>query len=303
MALIRQSSRAFLATTSTACRSATRFIPYEEADCSSGNHRIEEEGVGAVENWEMEADGLSGLSHLGDTQPLVTVQPGGNQLTLSFQGEVYVFDSVSPEKVQAVLLLLGGLAFDMCQRGDMPYRISSLMRFREKRKERNFKKKIRYTIRKEVASSYLVTGEKSGEFTARLLEFIMSAVSKIWSSCLKFSLCLYYYYCTESDTWYRKMYHSFSIRHEDLRILLLEIAGADEQTGWAPSAGPYDSDLTEGDRYMSNNSDLEFCPRILIWNLPKNPDLETCPRNFDLDLCPGCPGNNLKTRPGNNLEA
>ena len=47
----------------------------------------------------MEADGLSGPSHLGDTQPLVIVQPGGNQLTLSFQGEVYVFDSVSPEKV------------------------------------------------------------------------------------------------------------------------------------------------------------------------------------------------------------
>ncbi|XP_043710433.1 GATA transcription factor 24-like [Telopea speciosissima] len=33
---------------------------------------------------------------------------GGNQLTLSFQGEVYVFDSVSAETVQAVLLLLGG---------------------------------------------------------------------------------------------------------------------------------------------------------------------------------------------------
>ncbi|KAG6481025.1 hypothetical protein ZIOFF_057616 [Zingiber officinale] len=263
----------------------------------------------------------------------------GNQLTLSFQGEVYVFDSVSPEKVQVVLLLLGGLAFDMCRRGDMPHRIASLMRFREKRKERNFEKKIRYTVRKEVASSYLVTGEKSGEFTARLLEFIMPAVSKIpefkmlstqnsslhkvssvhasssrneqcadvvWGSqnadalvlkeseiqgtlvdqnestlevdsfrsvdsfeggrssfngashplepmdtdmvksvyvaidqeksdagCLmkgistkgpKFSLCLYYYYCTESDTWYRKMYHSCSIRHEDLRILLLEIA-------------------------------------------------------------------------------
>ncbi|KAG6493243.1 hypothetical protein ZIOFF_048220 [Zingiber officinale] len=124
---------------------------YEEADYSSSSHRIEEEGVGAVENGEMEADGLSGPSHLGDTQPLITVQPCENQLTLSFQGEVYVFDSVSPKKVQAMLLLLGG----------------------QKRKERNFEKKIRYTVRKEVASSYLVTGEKSGEFTARLLEFII----------------------------------------------------------------------------------------------------------------------------------
>ncbi|KAK2633005.1 hypothetical protein EUGRSUZ_L00751, partial [Eucalyptus grandis] len=30
-----------------------------------------------------------------------------DQLTLSFQGQVYVFDSVPPQKVQAVLLLLG----------------------------------------------------------------------------------------------------------------------------------------------------------------------------------------------------
>ncbi|KAG6495688.1 hypothetical protein ZIOFF_043514 [Zingiber officinale] len=108
---------------------------YEEADCSSGSHGIEEEGVGAVENGEMEADGLS----------------------------VYVFDSVSPEKVQAVLLLLGGREMQAgsnpfpsssipTKRGDMPHRIASLMRFREKRKERNFEKKIRYTVRKEVAS-------------------------------------------------------------------------------------------------------------------------------------------------------
>ncbi|KAM0025333.1 putative transcription factor TIFY family [Helianthus debilis subsp. tardiflorus] len=33
---------------------------------------------------------------------------GADQLTLSFQGEVYVFDAVSPEKVHALLLLLGG---------------------------------------------------------------------------------------------------------------------------------------------------------------------------------------------------
>ncbi|KAG6490081.1 hypothetical protein ZIOFF_051363 [Zingiber officinale] len=136
---------------------------YEEADCSSSSHRIEEEGVGAVENGEMEADGLSGPSHLGDTQPLVTVQPGENQLTLLFQGEVYVFDSVSPKKVQAMLLLLGGREMQAgsnpfpssvipTKRGDMPHRIASLMRFREKRKERNFEKKIRYTVHKEVAS-------------------------------------------------------------------------------------------------------------------------------------------------------
>jgi hypothetical protein len=37
------------------------------------------------------------------------------------------------------------------QRLNFPHRVASLMRFREKRKERNFDKKIRYTVRKEVA--------------------------------------------------------------------------------------------------------------------------------------------------------
>lgn len=37
------------------------------------------------------------------------------------------------------------------QRLNFPHRVASLMRFREKRKERNFDKKIRYAVRKEVA--------------------------------------------------------------------------------------------------------------------------------------------------------
>ncbi|XP_074564311.1 GATA transcription factor 24-like isoform X1 [Curcuma longa] len=182
-----------------AAADALALQQYEEADCSSGSHGMEEEGVGAVENGEMETEGPSGPSHLGDTQALVPAQAGGNQLTLSFQGEVYVFDSVSPEKVQAVLLLLGGRemqtgsnpfppstiptkvllnitacqfafgalmtsgAFDMWQRGDIPHRLASLMRFREKRKERNFEKKIRYTVRKEVASRMQ---RNKGQFTS-----------------------------------------------------------------------------------------------------------------------------------------
>ncbi|KAJ7968313.1 GATA transcription factor [Quillaja saponaria] len=102
-----------------------------------------------------------------------------DQLTLSFQGEVYVFDSVSPEKVQAVLLLLGGYEVPSAipatgpvplnQQGNefpgrsTPHRIASLIRFREKRKERCFDKKIRYTVRKEVA---LRMQRKKGQFTA-----------------------------------------------------------------------------------------------------------------------------------------
>ncbi|ESQ30316.1 hypothetical protein EUTSA_v10011695mg [Eutrema salsugineum] len=106
----------------------------------------------------------------------------GDQLTLSFQGQVYVFDSVLPEKVQAVLLLLGGRELPQApptglgsshqnnrglpntpQRFSMPQRLASLVRFREKRKGRNFDKKIRYTVRKEVA---LRMQRNKGQFTS-----------------------------------------------------------------------------------------------------------------------------------------
>ncbi|KAG9157404.1 hypothetical protein Leryth_010248 [Lithospermum erythrorhizon] len=109
------------------------------------------------------------------------VSNGADQLTLSFQGEVYVFDSVSPEKVQAVLLLLGGYEVpnaiptagaipqnrkgfsDFPVRSSLPQREASLNRFREKRKERCFDKKIRYAVRKEVA---LRMQRKKGQFTS-----------------------------------------------------------------------------------------------------------------------------------------
>ncbi|KAM7258232.1 hypothetical protein ACFE04_013973 [Oxalis oulophora] len=104
----------------------------------------------------------------------------GDQLTLSFQGQVYVFDSVSPQKVQTVLLLLGahevppgppinpngslkqGLPGNV-QRFNVPQRMASLIRFRAKRKERNFDKKIRYSVRKEVA---LRMKRNKGQFTS-----------------------------------------------------------------------------------------------------------------------------------------
>ncbi|KAK1439992.1 hypothetical protein QVD17_05817 [Tagetes erecta] len=112
------------------------------------------------------------------------IQPipvAADQLTLSFQGEVYVFDAVSPEKVQAVLLLLGGYEVppgvpslgippqsqrdltEFPSRSSQPQRAASLIRFREKRKERCFDKKIRYTVRKEVA---LRMQRKKGQFTS-----------------------------------------------------------------------------------------------------------------------------------------
>lgn len=116
-----------------------------------------------------------------DVQPISGGGGGADQLTLSFQGEVYVFDAVSPEKVQAVLLLLGGYEVptgaptlgippqhqrgltEFPGRSSQPQRAASLSRFREKRKERCFDKKIRYTVRKEVA---LRMQRKKGQFTS-----------------------------------------------------------------------------------------------------------------------------------------
>ncbi|CAK9309135.1 unnamed protein product [Citrullus colocynthis] len=113
-----------------------------------------------------------------DYNPL-TGNGGADQLTLSFRGEVYAFDSVSPDKVQAVLLLLGGYeipsgipavgSVPINQQGTdgfparsvQPQRAASLSRFREKRKERCFEKKIRYSVRKEVA---LRMQRKKGQF-------------------------------------------------------------------------------------------------------------------------------------------
>ncbi|CAM0875433.1 unnamed protein product [Alopecurus aequalis] len=116
--------------------------------------------------------------------PLSALSGNPNQLTLLFQGEVYVFESVTPDKVQSVLSLLGtgelppGLAAmvlpsqqenrgyeDLLQRTDIPAkRVGALIRFREKRKGRNFDKKIRYAVRKEVA---LRMQRRKGQFAGR----------------------------------------------------------------------------------------------------------------------------------------
>ncbi|KAG8364161.1 hypothetical protein BUALT_Bualt19G0098200 [Buddleja alternifolia] len=105
-----------------------------------------------------------------------------SELSVSFEGEVYVFPAVTPEKVEAVLLLLGGRGTQssipcsefLYQQSDkavedilspptIARRIASLERFREKRKERCFEKKIRYTCRKEVAQRM---HRKNGQFAS-----------------------------------------------------------------------------------------------------------------------------------------
>ncbi|CAL4918887.1 unnamed protein product [Urochloa decumbens] len=100
------------------------------------------------------------------------------QLTMVYQGDVYVFDPVPPQKVQAVLLVLGGYevppglvnmavptATDEKKSTTVAARrVASLMRFREKRKERCFDKKIRYSVRKDVAQKMK---RRKGQFAGR----------------------------------------------------------------------------------------------------------------------------------------
>ncbi|XP_024460617.1 GATA transcription factor 24 isoform X2 [Populus trichocarpa] len=105
-----------------------------------------------------------------------------SELTIAFEGEVYVFPAVTPSKVQAVLFLLGEPetstivpsseyllqqnarnAGDASQGLKHSRRVASLVRFREKRKERCFEKKVRYTCRKEVAQKM---HRKRGQFAS-----------------------------------------------------------------------------------------------------------------------------------------
>ncbi|GAB4853335.1 hypothetical protein Ancab_017514 [Ancistrocladus abbreviatus] len=146
-----------------------------------GSHAFEgdDESIGDVNGVELIH---SGSLFVPDSEfPPPASGGGADQLTLSFQGEVYVFDAVSPEKVQEVLLLLGvyevpsGIptaamatwnhrsAGEFPGRSSQPQRAASLSRFREKRKERCFDKKIRYTVRKEVALRML---RKKGQFVS-----------------------------------------------------------------------------------------------------------------------------------------
>ncbi|AES73139.1 putative transcription factor TIFY family [Medicago truncatula] len=137
------------------------------------------EGEGQINDVSLENVYVSGDGN----HPDMSVQQfdDSSQLTLSFRGQVYVFDSVTPEKVQSVLLLLGGCELNpgsQCldtsplnqrsgaefpTRCSQPQRAASLIRFRQKRKERNFDKKVRYEVRQEVA---LRMQRSKGQFTS-----------------------------------------------------------------------------------------------------------------------------------------
>ncbi|XP_028776848.1 GATA transcription factor 28 [Neltuma alba] len=163
------------------------YVPENEQhglDHMSDGNRMEDNnncGDANVSRHESVEGEVSNPGNVTDDHGAIIEQASGDQLTLSFQGQVYVFDSVSPEKVQAVLLLLGGREVPSMSANPMnvhhnnrdmsgtpmklsvPQRLASLIRFREKRKERNFEKKIRYTVRKEVA---LRMQRNKGQFTS-----------------------------------------------------------------------------------------------------------------------------------------
>ncbi|KAF5198969.1 Gata transcription factor, partial [Thalictrum thalictroides] len=109
-----------------------------------------------------------------------------------------LWDGIWCLQVQAVLLLLGGREIPVGvptlpisshhnnrdfshvpQRLDVPQRLASLMRFREKRKERNFDKKIRYSVRKEVAQRMK---RHKGQFTSSKPTYEGSGSILSWDS-------------------------------------------------------------------------------------------------------------------------
>lgn len=109
-----------------------------------------------------------------------------SQLIVSYQGECWIFDNVSPQKVETILSQLHEQARPSEKRPaadatgpqsvappetlrTTPQSIQrqiSLHRFREKRKERNYDRKVRYSVRKEVAQRMT---RKNGQFASRNL--------------------------------------------------------------------------------------------------------------------------------------
>ncbi|RDY05942.1 GATA transcription factor 25, partial [Mucuna pruriens] len=151
-----------------------QIVPAEDNDAAAASdHHIHynshavEDATGAVEDVSADSVYVS--------PPDITIQDS-SQLTLSFRGQVYVFDAV-----QAVLLLLGGSeltsgsqcaeispqnqggAVEYPARCSLPQRAAALSRFRQKRKDRCFDKKVRYGVRQEVA---LRMHRNKGQFTS-----------------------------------------------------------------------------------------------------------------------------------------
>ncbi|CAA2982251.1 Hypothetical predicted protein [Olea europaea subsp. europaea] len=139
---------------------------------------LKDSGVGGLATEEVSIQTDDGIYTVGGGEGSNVYVPcaayGNDQVALSFRDRVFVFDGVTADKVQAVLLLLGGCELDPAtldvdmayhrQRASNPKREESLTRFRQKRKERCFEKKIRYNVRQEVA---LNMQRRKGQFASR----------------------------------------------------------------------------------------------------------------------------------------
>ncbi|XWS23996.1 hypothetical protein CRYUN_Cryun28dG0063200 [Craigia yunnanensis] len=156
------------------------------ASASVDNHQIVsynthhlDDGVGVE---DVDTDPIYVTAATASASDLAAIQrvDDASQLTLSFRGQVYVFDAITPNKFHAVLLLLGGCELTSGPHGvemssqnlrggvnfprsSQPHRAASLNRFRQKRKERCFDKKVRYSVRQEVA---LRMQRNKGQFTS-----------------------------------------------------------------------------------------------------------------------------------------
>ncbi|ESW08302.1 hypothetical protein PHAVU_009G035400 [Phaseolus vulgaris] len=156
-----------------------QIVPAEDNDADASDQHIHYSSH-TIEDVGADVEDVSAVS-LYVSPPEISVQDS-SQLTLSFRGQVYVFDAVTPDKVQAVLLLLGGSeltpgsqcavelspqnhtgSVEFPARCSLPQREASLNRFRQKRKERCFDKKVRYSVRQEVA---LRMHRNKGQFTS-----------------------------------------------------------------------------------------------------------------------------------------
>ncbi|KAK3237423.1 hypothetical protein CYMTET_52501 [Cymbomonas tetramitiformis] len=102
--------------------------------------------------------------------PASVSDPSLKSLTLNYQGDQWVFEAVHPEKFHLIMRILAGPrttgadgaarleskgsskhSTELPARMPQSQRLHSLARFRNKRKERRYDKRIRYTVRKEVA--------------------------------------------------------------------------------------------------------------------------------------------------------
>ncbi|KAF9603329.1 hypothetical protein IFM89_034678 [Coptis chinensis] len=131
-----------------ACTSALQFAQSENLKITNNNEE-EEDDTMDIPHLRFEDEGIEEEEEIpsdsaflgGSNSSLAGENPA--QLTLSFQGQTYIFDSVSAEKVQEVLLLLGAY--------EIPQAMSEVTVQNAKQKDRCFDKKFQNAARKEVA--------------------------------------------------------------------------------------------------------------------------------------------------------